>query len=472
MAEKVVNQHVQDCFALLCITSTDFLNSVRTALEPRLFTAAVTAHVVKVCYDYYDVFDEAPADHFQDEWKRREEEVPQAEREMWVSYVSRISEMNIPNENYIIRCMSDFIKARTLEGAAVEFAELVVRGDFIKARNMMHDALKAGIEREEVGFKYLSEVARFKNAGIDEELLMTTGIEALDNLIKGYRRSQFVCLMGGYKGMKSWACMHLAKTAMLHGLNVLHISHEMTVAQIEARYDMMVGSMVSHHQPDDVSFLRWSDDEDAENLNATNWGWKREIIERPTIWDPVAVNAARRKLRRFGGKLVVRKYPMGSCSMSDIYAYLNHLETYEKFIPDVIINDYADIMAPLNSNDHRDNLNKLYVAHKRLADERNILVVTVSQVTRDAIRKEVLSMKDFAEDIRKAGNVDLALAICQSDNQKRNGFASMFVVANRDGVMDCGCRIGTNLDAGQFCFWSAPMDTDFTMIPGEEEEEE
>ena len=141
---------------------------------------------------------------------------------------------------------------------------------------------------------------------------------------------------------------------------------------------------------------------------------------------------------------------MGSCSNKKLERYMDYLETYEDFVPDILINDYPDIMAPDDPTQAtRDQLNTSYITHKRWGDERNMLVAVVSQATRAAIRSKRLTMKDFAEDIRKLANVDCAIGVCQTDAQALTNLATLYVVAARRGKMDVGAGVIMNLDAGQ-----------------------
>jgi len=62
------------------------------------------------------------------------------------------------------------------------------------------------------------EVLEVKEGWVKHKFLTTTDMYQ----IGGLRRGQFVCILGGYKGCKSWFCHHLAKQALIQGRNVLH----------------------------------------------------------------------------------------------------------------------------------------------------------------------------------------------------------------------------------------------------------
>ena len=135
-------------------------------------------------------------------------------------------------------------------------------------------------------------------------------------------------------------------------------------------------------------------------------------------------------------------------ALGEVDRLLSYLERYESFIPDVFVNDYADIMAPspgMERKDERHILNDLYIRHKRLADERNILVITASQLNAAGGKKRLVDRDNFANDIRKAANVDSAFAICQTEAQERANRGNLMVLLNRTGKQFFHCSFTKNL---------------------------
>ena len=441
MGEKQgLSAHIQDSIAFLAITSSSFLKLIRGCVKPDILTTDAVYRVIKACYVYYDLTREAPGDHIVDVLEDELKGVDKSKKELVYHFVDRISQMRAPNLDYVVSKLSEFTKTREFELAAVEFVKLVERGEFDKAELRMHQALRAGIEREDKGCEHFIDPDTEEEMG---EELLTMGLEHFDSLRK-FHREELVCILGGYKGKKSWACSHIGKQGLMRGLNVLHLSHENSLKETRWRYDRMFGSLASaDYYPNRPVIIQYMD----ENSNRL----KQYEEVRPNILDSAARKAARKTMRRFGGRLIIKKYPMGSCDMREVERQLDYLERYENFVPDVFINDYPDIMKPMDgTKPTRDQLNETYIHHKRLVDERKMLGVVPSQATRAAIRSKKLGMKDFAEDIRKLANIDTAIGVCQTDVQADNGLGTLYVVAARVGKMDCGCGIVMNLDIGQF----------------------
>jgi len=444
MAE-VISQRVQDSFVLLAITDTRFLELSRKTIKPEYFSSQVTEDVVKICYSYFDQFHEAPNNHFHDEVVRFLYNKDERETDRYLTYLEKLQKLPKPNQDYVIRRINNFVQAREFENAAIEFVKLTEHGNFTQAKELMQKTLRVGIAKESVGLKYFEEDIPTYYGDLQlREKLIGTGFPILDRYLKGLKRGQLICVLGGYKGKRSWMCIHLVMHALLSGKSVLHISHEMTLGEVEERYDMMLGGLTN---ADEAKLMTYKEIDESGRLSRV---WEEEAA---TVYNKQAVSHTRESVKKLGGQLIIKKYPMGTCTMEELDRYLDYLETYEGFIPDVLINDYVEIMKlPLGqSSAMRDRINQAYIDHKRIADERNIVVITVSQAVRSALRKAQLSQKDFAEDIRKLGNVDIVLALSETDEQAQQGMMRVFVLANRSGPQDFGCMFSTNLDVGQFC---------------------
>ena len=442
-----ISAHIQDCIVFLAITSKEFLKSIRLSLPVNFLSSKYAAKSVELCYSYWDNFNDPPLDHFYDEVQKSVSNLDENERSLFIQYIKRIQDMRPPNLLYVLSQLSTYIQRRELEKAVINAAEFIQHNQLTEAENILYKALKAGIHRVDTGLDFLRSNVPMRASGEYQHYLMSTGIAKLDDHVGGYKRGQFIVFLGNPKGLKTWSLIHLAKTAMIHGLNVVHISHEMGEEEMEDRYDMMLGAMVSQPEPRKVeyNFYNGNEIEMAES-------------ERPSIHDWKAAIRNRQKLRRHGGRLFIKKFPMGSATMLEVDRYLHYLELTERIQIDVVINDYADIMAPIDGKKElRHQINDSYMYHKRIADERNCLVVTASQTNRNAIGNSKLTGKDFAEDIRKMANVDLGIAIARTEEDVEDGIATLHVIASRSSGMYASVLIGSVIEMGQFAVWSAPI---------------
>lgn len=447
--DSAVSQRIQDAFVYLSITDQKFLQIARKSVKSRWFSSEVTENIVDLCYSFFDQFGQAPGDHLHDEVVRFLNGKPDDTKRLYIDYLTKLQTIEPPNRAYVIARINAFVRAREFEEAAIKFVQLTKDLKFEEARDLMMKALKTGIEEEEVGIKYLSSQPTYLLDEAEQDYLIPIGIDTIDERMpRGLRRTDFVVILGGYKAGKSWSCNHFGREGMLRGLKVLHISHENSAKEVEMRYDMTFGAMRAFG--DDPYVM-------IEEIDAEGHSIKAERTITPSVFDGGLVVQIRKKVARFGGELIIKKYPMGQCDINEIRRYLDYLETYEGFNPDIVINDYVEKMRLPTGEWRRDGINDVYMQSKGIADERKLLMLTVSQTTREALEKEFLRQKDFAEDIRKLGDVDVAFGISRTREQAERRRMQFYVIANRHGPMDFGCQMATNFDIGQFCVADWPL---------------
>lgn len=453
MNDKVVSGHLQDSFVFLCIVDLNFLKIARMAISPNYFSSQVTEDIIRLCYTYYDQFKEAPPHHLYDELVRFLHGADDDKRKLYFTYLDRIKkefEKSPPKKPYVLSRFNKFIQAKELEASLKQAAPLVDRGKFDEAKAVLHKALRSGITSEEEGIEYPGEgEPTYYSKDALGELLCSTGIRIIDNGIKGLRRTQLVCIFAGYKVGKTWGCAQIARQALTRGLKVCEISHEISAAELEMRHDMMFGGLTNEEGEEPVEFFEY------DNTGRVT-GSHEEV--KDTIFNPRAIVEVRNTVRGFGGQAILKKYPMGTCTIGEIERYLDYLETFKHFIPDVLISDYVEKMKLPAAGEGRDRINEAYINLKRIADERNIVVVTASQIKTASLEKSNISEAEApAEDARKLGNIDLGLFYGMNKVQARRGLMQAFVLVNRSGPQKFGCVVSRNLKVGQMCLECWPL---------------
>ena len=449
-----LTQHLTDSILYLLITDKDFLGIARQVVPLELFQSRLVERIAGLCYAYFDQFNSAPRGHFQDEFARIAKNIPDEDRDLSIDYAQRLQAMQPPEKDYVFSQLHNFIRSRRLEQSAMEVARAVESGNLDAAERSMLEALKSGVPTFESGLDYMNDKTPMLRRDQNKGPLTSCGIELMDrSLGGGLFRKHFVVVLGKYKGFKTWALVKIGVESCRRGLKVAHISHECTAEEMEERYDQAFGSLhavrtdsgLPIKEPLEIIVERYDRKKDS---------FYKDKVVRPSVWDASAVKRARNAIRRFGGGLWIKKYPMGSASMRDIFAWLDFMERFEGVVFDVVINDYADIMASIKENDQtRDAVNQTYIWHKRLADERNSLVLTASQSTRAAIGKDTFSQKDFAEDIRKLGNVDVCIAVAQNLVEEKEGRSNALLLASRSRKAWARVQFGRALEIGQAVTW-------------------
>ena len=106
------------------------------------------------------------------------------------------------------------------------------------------------------------------------------------------------------------------------------------------------------------------------------------------------------------------------------------------FVPDVIIVDYGDELQPMRTRDNRYNeLGDIFHDLRELGapDQYDCPIWSATQAGRQAFGKEVVTMKDLAESIKKAHVADAIVAVCQTTEEEVAEQCRLFLAKLRDG---------------------------------------
>jgi len=454
MTEDRISEHLQDSLVYLAITDDVFSKAVVGQVPPEFFQSDVTQQVYRIALEYIRQFSRPPGDHFQDELVRFIADKDIEEKELYVRYIDHLQKMRSPNRDYVLDRLNTFIRSRELIRTTYDFAEMLERGQIDAACQKMYQALKSGIHTQNVGLDFLNDTSDLKLRGDSPERLFKLRIKPIDKGVR-IKRCDLIVIAAPYKGGKSWFGQYMARCALSAGLNVVHVSHEMSLEETANRYDMMFGGMTDRETESEVEvrFLR-----DKKIVTETRI--------RPSIYSsPDLVRKTRAKVRKFGGRLICQKYPQGTCSPVKLDGFLDYVENFMGISADVVINDYADVMAPIDKTKQtRDALNETYMYLKRIADDRHLAMVTMSQVNDEGLRTLIhrgrLEGRHLAEDKRKFATIDKGLFVGTTPKLEVNHEAVVGVFANRSGNQGQRCIIGQNYELGQFYVYDFPFNID------------
>lgn len=173
-----------------------------------------------------------------------------------------------------------------------------------------------------------------------------------------------------------------------------------------------------------------------------NWG---EAMQAVTKWTKTHKAKKRFKLATF---------PNSTVNVRRIEYYLDMWEEREGYVPDVIILDYADIMAPEDNGqkDFRHQENDRWKALRRLSQERKCLLITVTQSTRGGHKDgQDLTAENVSEEKRKMSHVTAFFALNQTNTEKQQGIIRIAPLMVREGHYNTSQQacVLQNLSTGQ-----------------------
>ena len=129
----------------------------------------------------------------------------------------------------------------------------------------------------------------------------------------------------------------------------------------------------------------------------------------------------KKRIKSYDSYLKLSTHPNTSISVNGIEGIL---ETWDRdnWTPDVVVVDYADILAPINPHEDKINqVNSTWKALRALSQSRHCLVITASQTNKDSFDAELVKKKHGSENWLKFAHVTGSLGISQTPEEKEHG---------------------------------------------------
>lgn len=178
---------------------------------------------------------------------------------------------------------------------------------------------------------------------------------------------------------------------------------------------------------------------------------KRPGLYRGAVWyvlSPAAKPLGWREAHKMGKRFMRRMagkqfrcfhHPTKTASVVDIEHQLDMLLHFEQWVPDVVVIDYADILADqpgTSGMEVRHKENEKWMAMRKMAQQRHVLVMTASQTDAASYYADVIKLTNFNEDRRKFDHCTAFFGINQTADEKRAGITRTNVLLARQGEFD------------------------------------
>jgi replicative DNA helicase len=322
----------------------------------------------------------------------------------------------LTNRSYVEDKVVEFVRHQAVGDAILRSVDLREKGQFDKIESLIKSAIDVGLNEEGDAYDYFERVEDRTEDRLDTisgkkpPQGITTGILKMDELLYhgGWGKRELSSIMGGAKTGKSTALLNFAKSASLKGHNVLYATLEMGAAIVADRTDACVS----------------------------------ETLMRDLTSSPHHVESVVKELAKRSGKLIIHEYASGTMSPNMlrnlIERYKSPGRTHDGGIRptirfDLVVVDYADIMAPNFRTDNAiENSKSVYVDLRAIAFEENVAVLTATQTNRVGFTATVAKAEHVAEDFNKVRTVDLMISINKTDEEAKRGEARLYFAASRN----------------------------------------
>jgi replicative DNA helicase len=512
LSRRKIDDKVEERILTGLIVSDTFCKQIIPIINRDTFASPYTKEIAKWCIEYFERYNEAPAQTIQELFDFDKSNLRDEDREMISVFLDRIADEYADGQKVNVEYLKDisveYIRKRNLAISVARADEYMENGNLDEAEKEIQnynkvyadtDGWENPLSRESIAEYFLAR------ANKENELFRFDG--ALGGMIGTLERNWLVGFLAPVKRGKTWWLIEMAKQAIQGCNKCIFISLEMDKHRIKDRiykaltaqchegrdfkypvFDCLSNQDNSCKKPERtnnkslLSSIGQKPEYDAtlkyNVCTACRMNNKKEykaaywfITDRPRRMEQKAVSKHIEILdKQFKRSLRVRSYPAYSANISRIKSDIEILENSQGFVPDVIIIDYADILAPEDSRiTGRERLDDTWKMLKNLSDERHCLVVTASQSNRKSFKKKHVTQTDIAEDIRKLAHVDAMMSLNQTPEEKHSSVMRVNMIALRGDDFDeyASCIVTQQLKLGQVC-----LDSQMAPITRFEEDDE
>jgi len=294
------------------------------------------------------------------------------------------------HQDWFLKEFETFCRHKALEKAIIESTDDLEKQNYGVVEEKVKKAVQIGLVKD-LGLDYFANPKERLEWIKAQAGATSTGWKGIDQkLYGGLNRGEITIFAGGSGAGKSLFLQNFAVNWALAGLNVVYISLELSEQLISMRLD----SMVSGYAAKDI--MRNLDDVDL-------------------------------KVRMKGkgaGRLRVKYMPSG-ITANDIRVFLREYEIQSGIKVDALLVDYLDLMSPISVRISAENMfvKDKYVSEelRNLAMERDLLLVTASQLNRSAVEEIEFDHSHIAGGISKINTADNVVGIFTSNAMRERG---------------------------------------------------
>tara|TARA_R110002074_G_scaffold86408_2_gene190815 strand:- start:4165 stop:5484 length:1320 start_codon:yes stop_codon:yes gene_type:complete len=419
---------LQSLIAALVLRDSDFNSRVEGLIDPGYFTDELEAGLVSLWQTYFAAYKSVPKSgavaaallakglkakilH-----PSRKDDVVDRYRELMA--------LDIADRDFVIEQVEVFARHQAMAHAVLESVDLISAGNYGKVEELIKKAGQVSASDDSGAYVYFDEIEsrRLKREEIASGKRgfdgIPTGIELLDAHLfhRGWGRKELTLIMGGAKAGKTTALIDAARACSMNGLSALYVTLEVSSEIVAERLDANISEF---------------------NYSALISG-ALDVEKR--------INAAKAK----AGPLIIHEYPSGTLTPAGLSRLVNKYKA-DGMTFDLIVVDYADLMAPNHRNtEARENSREIYIDLRAIAQEHNAAMLSATQTNREGMKAAVQRMEHVAEDINKVRTADLLITLNQTEDEKVSKQMRLFLAASRNQADGICIRIEQALERGKF----------------------
>ena len=476
LKRREVNNKIEEQVLTGMIVSDSFCRDISKVINKDSFSVPFVSRAVGWCQDYYKKYRQAPGMHIADIFEVEKEKIDADDSKAISTLLTKLSnesEGQEFNEEYLKDRALEHFHKRQITLANEKSSALINLGRFEEAEKVWESYKKTPLMTAKWTNVFDSET--IKNSFADESKRKDNLFQLpgdLGKFIGPFQRNWLMGFLAPTKRGKSFWLIELAIQAAFARKKVIIVSLEMNERRVLQRafkrivvmpdetkdyiypsFDCQRNQDNTCDKPIRTNKIRLLDLNDKKpqydrslpykvcqkcrgekDFVVATWFTTKKKDKMKTLQ---AIKSIKSTSSHFGKNLKLIAYPAFSANISRVRSDISILADTEDFVPDLIVIDYADILAPEDARViGRDRIDETWKTLKRMADELHCCVASASQSNRQSFGKKNVTQVDTSEDIRKISNSDLFLAINQTPQEKRDSCTRISKIAARDEDFD------------------------------------
>ena len=324
--------------------------------------------------------------------------------------------------SYIKKLASDFAEFTLYKRTILDSLSLLRQGDvgcLEVLRNKWNIVVNTQfLQDEDLGKFYFSTTGERLKKRFERPDILKSLIPELDSSLDegGFSRGELCVFCGSTGRGKSFASAHIAKVSIFQKKKVIFYSHEMSYEKLSARLDASLSNVLTRE-------VRYSGEKVSASVGKIGL--------------------------QYGDNLVIKNYPFGGAKISDYRRHLEQLRRQRDFVPDVIIVDYINIVAPeRRTGNSYEDVGSIYIDLIGLIQEYNAWGFGAAQGNRGSRNADLLDVDGLADSYSGAMHSHVLITLNETPDEKKKQKMRLYIAKDRSGVSSIIIPINTDFSRG------------------------
>lgn len=396
-------QGMQRCILYLLKSDDDCHHTLTTLIKSDYFELPIYKVIFSVVAKYREKYKTLPSnDIILNECKPfigRGDSLEEYEDEL--HRCDKLGEHAVDNKEYLLDEIEKFAKRCAAKEALEKSVALAKENRFDEITDLFREVINVS-RVVNVGHSYYTDLESRIYIEESAKKKFPFFLERANEQLDGGHSPKELCLVAAPPGVgKSLMLVNQAVHLMRHGIKVLYISLEMSEDKIAQRFDSIISQV-------NVKKLKTE---------------KNTVVQGIKDFQTKYANSS----------LFIKEFPTGQATVNHIRVLLTQLKNQYKFVPEVVLVDYLELLRPIRYIDGE------YAAQQRIAEElrglgveMGMLIWSATQTNRDARKAPIIKDIHFADSYGKVRTADWIVSLNQTDDERKQGRMRTYVVKARD----------------------------------------